>query len=263
VADIYRIGDWAFDPSSHELSCDGAVVRLEHRAAKALALLCEQRGEVVSKAELSQRLWGARQVSPNSLSVVIRDLRKALGDDARAPAFIQTVAKGGYRLVAMGQPAPARAVRRPWSMVAASAVVLALLGGAGLAAWARMAAPLPAQVVILEGVPNATGDPAYDTLAKASEGLVVTGLSHRPGLTLWHVDGRAALPDAPPGAVRLSVKLVLWSGQPDLEFVAQRPGSPEVMWSGRAFGAEDTLPHKIVDQVSGFARAVTPKRPAR
>lgn len=48
----YALGDWTFDPAAQELRRAQAKVRLEHRAARALELLCERRGEVVTQAEL-------------------------------------------------------------------------------------------------------------------------------------------------------------------------------------------------------------------
>src|SRR5688572_22055096 len=110
MTDALRIGDWTFDPAAGELTRGGERRRLEDRAARTLALLCRRRGEVVSHGEIAAEVWNGRTVSPNSLPVVIADLRRALDDDARAPRFIETVAKRGYRLMAeagSALPAPA------------------------------------------------------------------------------------------------------------------------------------------------------------
>jgi TolB-like protein/uncharacterized protein HemY len=59
---------------------------------------------VVSKEELLTVVWGGAFVEEGALSQAIHSLRKALGDDARQPRFIQTVPKRGYRLVAVVEP---------------------------------------------------------------------------------------------------------------------------------------------------------------
>jgi serine/threonine-protein kinase len=63
---------------------------------------------VVSKEELLTVVWGGAFVEEGALAQAIHSLRKALGDDARQPRFIQTVPKRGYRLVAAVEPAQER-----------------------------------------------------------------------------------------------------------------------------------------------------------
>src|SRR6185436_18301215 len=57
-------------------------------------------GQVVSKESLLQTIWGDRFVTDEVITTCIFELRKALGDDARNPRFIQTIPKRGYRLIA-------------------------------------------------------------------------------------------------------------------------------------------------------------------
>jgi hypothetical protein len=73
------------------LSCavEARSGNLEDRAARTLELLCRRRGEVVSKAELIDAVWGGRSISANSVAVVIGDLRKAIEEDAHAPVHTQ------------------------------------------------------------------------------------------------------------------------------------------------------------------------------
>ncbi|GAB4523571.1 MAG: hypothetical protein Tsb0010_07670 [Parvularculaceae bacterium] len=96
---VYRIGGWTFYPARNELQNGATRERLEDRSARLLEFLCERRGQVVSREEMTQRVWNGRTISEQSVPVVISELRKALGDDAKAPLFIETVSKRGYRLV--------------------------------------------------------------------------------------------------------------------------------------------------------------------
>src|SRR6476659_1249174 len=113
----HRIGGWLFVPATGELHRSAEVRRLEPRAAKALELLCEATGEVVSQERLIAEVWQGRALSGH--------IRRALDDDPREPRLIETIPKRGYRLraEAPGQPRPA--VGRP--------LVLALIAGAVLA----------------------------------------------------------------------------------------------------------------------------------
>ena len=65
-----------------------------------LCLLASEPGRVFSKQELFDRVWGLEVVEDVTLSRCISDLRRALGDDARAPRYIETLPKRGYRLIA-------------------------------------------------------------------------------------------------------------------------------------------------------------------
>jgi TolB-like protein len=65
-----------------------------------LVYLASDPGRVVSKEELLEAVWGGAFVEEGALSQVIHSLRKALGDDARQPHYIQTIPKRGYRLLA-------------------------------------------------------------------------------------------------------------------------------------------------------------------
>src|SRR6266550_3764475 len=94
----HRIGGWEFSPATGELRRRTDVRRLEPRAAKALQLLCEANGELVSQEELIAGVWHGRALSENSVAVVIGQLRRALDDDAREPRLIETIPKRGYRL---------------------------------------------------------------------------------------------------------------------------------------------------------------------
>jgi len=96
---------WAFGPfrllRAERLLLDGhRRVPLGGRATELLIALLERAGEVVSRDELTERVWPEAAVDETSLRVHIAALRKALGDDAAQGRFIRNVPRRGYRFVA-------------------------------------------------------------------------------------------------------------------------------------------------------------------
>ena len=96
----FQVGDWRVNPATGEISRDGTTVRLEARAMLLLEYLAEHAGEVVSIDELLDRVWTGVTVSPDSVYQAVASLRRQLGDDPKQPAYIATVPRLGYRLVA-------------------------------------------------------------------------------------------------------------------------------------------------------------------
>ena len=70
----HRIGGWEFSPATGELRRRTDVRRLEPRASRALELLCEADGDVVSQEQLIAGVWNGRALSENSVAVVIGQL---------------------------------------------------------------------------------------------------------------------------------------------------------------------------------------------
>src|SRR3954469_3839253 len=122
----HRIGGWEFSPATGELRRRADVRRLEPRAAKALELLCEANGEVVSQEQLIAGVWSGRSLSENSVAVVIGQLRRALDDDAREPRLIETIPKRGYRLRTAIDETEGRPTRRSFAIALIAAIVLLL-----------------------------------------------------------------------------------------------------------------------------------------
>jgi transcriptional activator of cad operon len=95
-----RIGTWRVDPVSWQISREEQTVRLEARTMGLLLYLAARAGTVVSIDELLDQVWTGVVVTPDSVYQAIASLRRMLGDDARQPAYIETVPRLGYRLVA-------------------------------------------------------------------------------------------------------------------------------------------------------------------
>jgi hypothetical protein len=83
---------------------DGEPVELSSRYFDALALLASEAGTLVSKDRFMDEVWRGIPVTDEALTQCIKSLRRALGDDASRPRFIETVPKHGYRFIAPVQP---------------------------------------------------------------------------------------------------------------------------------------------------------------
>jgi DNA-binding winged helix-turn-helix (wHTH) protein/tetratricopeptide (TPR) repeat protein len=100
-------GEWTVMPSRNLLARAGQEVHVEPRVMDVLVRLAERAGQVVSKEELTERVWPGRSVTDEVLTVTIYALRKALGDDARRPCYVETVPRRGYRWIApVASPLP-------------------------------------------------------------------------------------------------------------------------------------------------------------
>jgi adenylate cyclase len=105
--------DFELDPSAYRLRRDGEVVRLERIPFELLCLLIEQRGRVVTREEILERVWGKGVFidSENSINSAVRKIRRALNDHAEAPRFIVTIPARGYRFVASLREAESSAAK--------------------------------------------------------------------------------------------------------------------------------------------------------
>jgi DNA-binding winged helix-turn-helix (wHTH) protein/TolB-like protein len=95
-----QIGEWHVAPDLNQISRGEELVRIEPKAMAVLLHLASRPGEVASRDELLSAVWPDVIVGDNALTQVVIKLRKALGDTARDPTYIQAISKKGYRLIA-------------------------------------------------------------------------------------------------------------------------------------------------------------------
>ena len=104
----FWVGDRFVRPELGEIQLGPERVHLEPRSMEVLLAMARRPGEVLPKQELIDAVWGEAFVSDEVLTHAIWDLRRAFGDNASDPEFIQTIPKKGYRLIApvkpMGRP---------------------------------------------------------------------------------------------------------------------------------------------------------------
>jgi DNA-binding winged helix-turn-helix (wHTH) protein len=123
---VLRFERFSFDPDSGELrGPDAAIVPLEPQPAKVLALLATRPGALVTRDELRASIWpeGTHVEFDQGLNYCIRQVRLALGDTARKPIFIETVARRGYRFLPLVRGLPGRRRRRTAIAAAAAAAI--------------------------------------------------------------------------------------------------------------------------------------------
>ncbi len=96
----FFVADWRVRPALGQLERGDLAISVEARSLEVLGCLARHAPNVVSKQRLIREVWGPAFVTDEVLSHAIWELRKAFGDDARSPHFIQTIAKKGYRLLA-------------------------------------------------------------------------------------------------------------------------------------------------------------------
>ena len=212
---IYSFSTFAFDVASLDLTREGRRVSLEPQPARALALLVSRAGEVVTRDEMRQAIWGAETHVDydRGLAYCIGQVRAALGDSAEQPRFVQTLPKRGFRFLApvavdrpadttlaspaadatsMREPVPAPGARTPRLAIAAAVLTVAALAAFGW--WIAGSAPSP--VVAVSIFDNETGDPAHDRFVTGLSDLVVTELTNLAPGRIGVVGNAAALRQA-------------------------------------------------------------------
>jgi DNA-binding winged helix-turn-helix (wHTH) protein len=111
--DRFRVGDWEVCPNLDRLVRADDEVHLEPRVMDVLVFLAQHPDEVLPRMVILDAVWPDQFVTEAVLTRAIAVLRKALGDDARDPRYIETIPKRGYRLVArVDRPARRRASGR-------------------------------------------------------------------------------------------------------------------------------------------------------
>jgi len=203
----FRFGLFTFESCNGQLTREGALLRLQAQPARVLAHLISRAGEVVSREDLRQAIWGDETFVnfERGLNVCI------------SPRFIRTVPRQGYQFIApvelltesiqepASQPVSARRIR--WRTVAFSCAALALIAIAvalGIR-WRQAAASSQAPInVAVVRFDNETGDPA---LSRLSDGLTDTLVEQltRAGRDRFRVIGNASVLRLPRDQLDLGV----------------------------------------------------------
>src|SRR5438445_8447782 len=95
-------GHFELDVRAYELRRSGRAIKLELIPMEVLLLLAEQNGQLVTREQIAERIWGKEIFldTDNSINGAVRKLRQALKDDPEKPRIIQTVTGKGYRFIA-------------------------------------------------------------------------------------------------------------------------------------------------------------------
>ena len=192
--EVARFNGFQLDLSSGELRREGVPVKLQPQPAKVLVLLTSRAGDIVSRAELAERVWGSETFVDfeHGLNYAIRQIRTALEDNAEQPRFLETVPKLGYRFIAPVQRLPVAPatpvsprkseIRHLWPLAAALSALL--IGALAYQTWARHsrlpAAPEKIRLAVLP-FQNLTGQPAQEFVSDGFTEEMITqlgGLEH-------------------------------------------------------------------------------------
>src|SRR5882724_3535669 len=107
-----RFGDYELDSRAGRLLHGGRPVKIQPQPLRVLGILAERPGEIVSREQLRDRIWGDATFVEfdQGLNYCIRQIRIALRDEASEPVYIETLPKQGYRFIApiVTQPPPGR-----------------------------------------------------------------------------------------------------------------------------------------------------------
>lgn len=97
-------GPFHLDLVAHRLLKAGMHVPLQPRPLAVLAYLAARPGMVIARDEIIRAVWAGVFVTNDVLKVAIRAVRRALGDDATTPRYVETVGREGYRFIGHCDP---------------------------------------------------------------------------------------------------------------------------------------------------------------
>lgn len=92
---MIRFGSFQIDPRTWLLTDDSRAVDLSPRLVEILAHIVSREGQIVTKNELLEKFWPNINISDNTLTRAIADIRKAIADDAAQPKYLQTASRRG------------------------------------------------------------------------------------------------------------------------------------------------------------------------
>ena len=103
---VVRFGVFQMDLQAGQLLKNGRVVRLKPQPFRLLELLVSRAGDVVTREEIREVLWGSDTFVDfdQGVNSAIKQVREALNEDADRPLYVETVPRRGYRFIAPVEP---------------------------------------------------------------------------------------------------------------------------------------------------------------
>ena len=210
---VFRVGNWRVEPDTGRITKHDGHVVLEPKVMDLLVLLSREPGRVLSRSDIENALWPDTIVGDDTVARAVSRLRRALGDSAQAPSFIETFPKRGYRLLAAVereadvQPAVRRDTRRRLPLPALLFLAFAVAAGA-MAALTFLPASKPvAQADVLS---ERAGD-LYMRFTRADNEAAIVLYERALAADKDHAGAQAGLANA------LVQRVVRWPHQPGAE----------------------------------------------
>jgi len=211
TAQEFQFGDFRLDPSQYRLQKGGRTLRVEKLPMELLILLVQRRGELISREEIAERLWGKDVFLDveHSINTAVRKIRVVLRDDPEKPRFVETVVGKGYRfaapvtskvngqehreVMAHEEPAPVPAATptrhagksQVWLGILAGLAVLGALAIGIAATYRRGSRSSPAQSIhslVVLPLKNLSGDAGQDYFADGMTEELIGRMAAIPGL---------------------------------------------------------------------------------
>lgn len=111
---MISFGPFQIDQRTWLLTNESKPVDLSPRLVEILGFIVSRAGQIVTKEELLEKFWPDVNVTENTLTRAIADIRKAIGEDASAPRFLATASRRGYQFVGESTVAPANDPFQEW-----------------------------------------------------------------------------------------------------------------------------------------------------
>ena len=203
----YQFGRFELDLRSYELKRDSQLLRLEKIPMELLILLVEHHGEMITREQIVEKLWGKEVFldTEQGINTAIRKIRQVLQDDSDKPQFLETVVGKGYRFVgnvtekrkesppSLKDPIPLPEsqtirgrVRRIWLF--GTAIALLVSGAVVWTVWSRMVRatkpgiPTSFHSIAVLPLENLSGDPSQEYFADGITDALITQLAKLHGL---------------------------------------------------------------------------------
>ena len=199
IRETVCFGQFELDLGAYELRRGGLSLKVSRQQMELLILLIERRTQLVSRAEISDRLWTSDVFVDvdTGINSAISKIRQALGDSAETPRFVETVPGKGYRFIAdvvVKDLTPANVVlsdalehrgaedrRHPGWLAAAAGIALIAAVPAAYMAWRHSPAALMNSRVAIAVLP-------FEHLGEPASGYLAEGLTSETSASLAQID---------------------------------------------------------------------------
>jgi len=185
AGDLIRFEDFELDLRAYQLRRSGRTLKLERIPMEVLYLLVERRGQLVTREEIIEKLWGKNVFldTDNAINTAIRKIRRVIKDDPEQPRFVQTVTGRGYRFIGqiseiggphvqegmegkpVSRPEASNATGKHWGIIVAAALTVVALSVVGYFHFRynpRAHVLTERDTIVLADFANTTGDPVFD-----------------------------------------------------------------------------------------------------